>query len=660
MRDLTGSGSGNAGPASADLDDPFEELARLLDEPLEALPRPVSHVENQARLSPQAGESRGGSGVSAAERPSTAGHSASEPSVGAEFASEDATALAAALDVDGDISAGFAEEFAVAMGDEVPQDASRTQGVALAAGPAAEAAVPSSKKRAGSASGLAGVFDEEIETALLGLSAPANPRETMIHRAEPFAPARMPEQPVAAPAGKVFDDFDDLIASELAAMKQAPVAAEPEAEPEYESLWQPQDDHDDYLEAARSLPDGQGRWASEAEGAEAGDDGAVRRASRAAAALRPKRPLGSGVALGAVVAVLAVGYGGYSLLTGSSPLAGNGGVLIVQADKDPVKVKPTDPGGRDIPNQNKAVYQRVESASADLVPSQPKLLKAEEKPIDLPVAPPERGPDPSDLPGVEVGGPIRQANAAETGTAPVQVADASASEQPMPGLAPRRVKTLTVRPDGTLAEVDSASGEAMDALRNNGALIQASARPVAIESSSDGQPQVAAAQAETAVAAETKPIVGQPAPNMPVPTLRPAMPAPVEVASAAPEEPAATPAKVSPTPERTAADPVRTASLPDSSAAPSASGPTPVVTETNGYYVQISSQPTEPLAQKSSQRLGQKFASVLGGHKMVILSAEIPGKGTYYRVRVAAASKDEASSLCGSLKSAGGSCFVSR
>ena len=45
---------------------------------------------------------------------------------------------------------------------------------------------------------------------------------------------------------------------------------------------------------------------------------------------------------------------------------------------------------------------------------------------------------------------------------------------------------------------------------------------------------------------------------------------------------------------------------------------------------------------------------------MDIKKAEIPNKGTYFRVRIPAGSREEANSLCSRYKSAGGSCLVTR
>jgi hypothetical protein len=51
---------------------------------------------------------------------------------------------------------------------------------------------------------------------------------------------------------------------------------------------------------------------------------------------------------------------------------------------------------------------------------------------------------------------------------------------------------------------------------------------------------------------------------------------------------------------------------------------------------------------------------VLSGHTANIVKAEVAGKGTFYRVRVPAQSRNDAIALCTSYKAAGGNCFVSR
>jgi hypothetical protein len=79
-----------------------------------------------------------------------------------------------------------------------------------------------------------------------------------------------------------------------------------------------------------------------------------------------------------------------------------------------------------------------------------------------------------------------------------------------------------------------------------------------------------------------------------------------------------------------------------------------------GYGIQIASLPSEDEATKSYANLSKKFASVLGGRSHEIRRADIAGKGTFYRVRIPAGSKDEAAALCEQYRAAGGSCLISK
>ena len=78
------------------------------------------------------------------------------------------------------------------------------------------------------------------------------------------------------------------------------------------------------------------------------------------------------------------------------------------------------------------------------------------------------------------------------------------------------------------------------------------------------------------------------------------------------------------------------------------------------WAMQIASQPSEAAAQSSYQDLVRRYGSVLQGKEVNIVKAEISGKGTFWRVRVPAGSRNEAISLCENYKAAGGNCFVSR
>ncbi|WP_336288672.1 SPOR domain-containing protein [Bartonella sp. CB60] len=78
------------------------------------------------------------------------------------------------------------------------------------------------------------------------------------------------------------------------------------------------------------------------------------------------------------------------------------------------------------------------------------------------------------------------------------------------------------------------------------------------------------------------------------------------------------------------------------------------------YYVQLASQPTSALAEDSLNNIKAKFGFLIGARSLHIYPALIPGKGTYYRVRVQTQNRNEAINLCEDIKSSGGNCFVTR
>lgn len=79
-----------------------------------------------------------------------------------------------------------------------------------------------------------------------------------------------------------------------------------------------------------------------------------------------------------------------------------------------------------------------------------------------------------------------------------------------------------------------------------------------------------------------------------------------------------------------------------------------------GYYVQIASQPTRESAVIALNKAKSSFGSLFGSLPLSIEPATIPGKGTYYRVRVQVGPRDNAVSICDSIKSQNGNCFVGK
>ena len=130
------------------------------------------------------------------------------------------------------------------------------------------------------------------------------------------------------------------------------------------------------------------------------------------------------LALGAIVGVVVLGSAGAFMFSGRSSAISTGEPPLIAASNEPIKVAPQNPGGVEIPNQNKQIYERAQSGET-------KVVSNSEQPVDVKQA-------------VRMGGGA--------------VADATGSAGPAPhagtGLnlgEPRKVRTISIKPDGTLA-----------------------------------------------------------------------------------------------------------------------------------------------------------------------------------------------------------------
>lgn len=360
---------------------------------------------------------------------------------------------------------------------------------------------------------------------------------------------------------------------------------------------------------------------------------------------RPVRSVRGMATAAAVIVVLGAGaYGAYSWVRHGSPISTfSGEPRVITADADPVKVAPENPGGTVVPNQDKAVYDRV-AGDSTAAPKQKELVSSNEQPVDVvqkTLIPESISPDDSD------GGQVTPTPAGETqdprllpnqngGNTNVAAND----DGQVPAVSPRKVRTMIVKPDGSLVPRDEPAAPAVDKTTTAAAPKPAANNPVA---STDLRPTDANTQPVDgdAASAESTPI--RVVKTTPLPTARP--------------EPAKANAAAAPHEAQPKAQTQQVAS-----AAPAKSPAAPVTTASSGgaYGVQIASLPTEADAQKSQVNLKAKFASVIGNHPLEIRKADIAGKGTYYRVRVVAGSKDEAAAICERYRTAGGTCLISK
>lgn len=328
-------------------------------------------------------------------------------------------------------------------------------------------------------------------------------------------------------------------------------------------------------------------------------------------------------------------------------LATDGAPRVIMADKTPVKEVPENPGGKKVPNQDKAVYERVSGNKAENV-KQDSLIATAEVPVD--VAAKTLG-DTSTTEAGQVPGVSADNSDARLPASPSQPAATGQSSNE--AIAPRKVKTMIVLPNGTLvaretpapeeAKPSPTSGNAAEA-----SLLAAPTNEAAASAQSSGTEVATLPQPSDANAGAAAPNTTENKIAAPVPVPRPAE-QPVNVVGTVTQRgnvvsPGAAPSeKVASAATKPAAAPAQASSVPAGS-----------------YVIQIASLPTQAEAQKSYSNLSGKFASVIGGKPVDIKPAEIPGKGTFYRVRIVAGSKEDAIALCTRYRSAGGSCLVSR
>lgn len=373
-------------------------------------------------------------------------------------------------------------------------------------------------------------------------------------------------------------------------------------------------------------------------------------------------------AAAAVLGLVVLGGGAFAVMDFGDEASGP--PPVITSDGEPMKVYPE--GQEPTANgQSKLIYDRVGGVET---PRDERLVLQDQTPVaSLPPAPDTAGTSQSNVPA-----------------------------------GPRRVRTVVVRPDGTIISSDepvTAGPETQpDAAAQPGAVTTPAdlrvpgtdAAPRVVGTDAGQQPVVPAAgqnagqtaqqvadaarqvrttaivpdggpatQAPGDVSAATASTTGTDAPAN-VPRIKPGD---IDtLASSAAPPPAvnrqATPASSSPAPldltaqagraqntQSAPAAPVQTASAPAASSASIPSG---------AYIVQVSSQRTQEQAQTAFNDLQRRYGSVLGGVSPVIQRADLGDRGTFYRVRIPAGSRDDAISLCERLKSAGGDCFVRR
>jgi hypothetical protein len=216
------------------------------------------------------------------------------------------------------------------------------------------------------------------------------------------------------------------------------------------------------------------------------------------------------------------------------------------------------------------------------------------------------------------------------------------------GLANRKVRTVTVRPDGTIVSGDTAvaGGEQLPVERPNVPEL-----PGGTVSTPVATTPVTVATNEPA--GETPPV---PLPR-PFRTSAPSTPIAAPVTTTAPQQ----------TTNASAVDLIANTANQAVSQPQAAAQPAPVQTaapfavasgSSAPAYVQLSSQRTPDAANRSLNEVKARYAAQLGNNTLEVQQVDLGERGIFYRVRMPAQSIEAANSVCSDIKAGGGDCFV--
>jgi hypothetical protein len=376
----------------------------------------------------------------------------------------------------------------------------------------------------------------------------------------------------------------------------------------------------------------------------------------------PRRSGRTTLTLSVLIAVGAAGLVAAWALKGAPGLPRNPPVIM--AADGPTKVAPPSQETVASPGDSASMLPRDPSAK----PGPVNLVSTEEQPVDLqlqtrslsapssaaPANPPATAPSSATAPPPS--GTTPPAPPLTT-LGPAMAAPAA----PAPFPEPKRVKTVSVRPDGSVISSGSGLPAAADAAAAAPAAPADAA--AAIPAPTDGAPQPVHPPVPVARPSFDAAASGAPQPTTPKLDL-PAKPTAKSTArvptakidtTASPEAPLRTlptklekPVKASPPPTEVASN---------EPAAPAATA----VTSSGAYSVQIAAPGSEEEAKSAAARLQSKYSSELGGLQPAIRPAEVNGR-SIYRVRVGGLSKADAVALCLKLKASGGdaACFVAK
>jgi len=323
--------------------------------------------------------------------------------------------------------------------------------------------------------------------------------------------------------------------------------------------------------------------------------------------------------MSAVVVLFAVagffGLAWYAYKSGSEGEVADKDVELVKADKAPVKEAPANPGGMQIPNQDKTIYGLVNGNKGEK-PTVERILPPPEEPL-------ERGASTetwmSDKAKSKANLEAGEQKMAQAEPAPVAAA-------PAPTPAPAASTAITLPPAAPAAETPApAESKKVDQFNPQKAEVEAALAPA-----------VPSAAPPTAPKVVVKPT------------------APVEQAEEAPKEapsPTPPPAPVAKPVAKKAPVVAKSEENEDSEETVPAAPP-------KGIRVQLGAHKSQEEATSNWAKLSRQFAGELKGKNHYIVRVDLGDKGIYYRLQVAPfTSTKEAEQFCLTFVSADKGCF---
>lgn len=331
----------------------------------------------------------------------------------------------------------------------------------------------------------------------------------------------------------------------------------------------------------------------------------------------PKRKgfLGLGLAVAGIVA-----FAGSILFVyrGSDRMNPDGTPPLLTAEASPAKSRPDQPGGMEVPHQDKLVYERLHEKGTQ--PNIERLLPPPEAPLPRPVVTPAM-PGPTPLPSAPAIAQMPPPPPGSTATVPREMVGQPTTQAAAP---PQGAAQPSAQPAGQQQAAKPAAATAKPVPANtnsaNSASPAPSQRPGAVP-----QPALKATPIQPVAATAAAPA---------------AKPAPVSTASLPPPAP--------PVQQPPAQQP---AAPPKQAAAPGGAG---------NWRVQLASVRSESEATAEWKRLSGKHADALGGVGMQIVKADLGEKGIFYRVQGGGIDESRAKSVCAQLRAQNVGCVVVR